>query len=216
MVHSSRHPTLPRAKVGAGHYRTAYASRSGKYLLKVPHAAPGKKVGPFAIPSSQSVLSLRKLGRWNPNDADIAYYRKYFTNMPRDLSACVAKIRRHFLIKGKSILAAEDVEDYTGHRSSTLFQAGKVSNPHFWSKMDALAEWASKNHVPLFSMSGDNIAVKWVSPTEAIPVLLEFKFFSWNRFRLQPWSRLSSFHAKKVARRCAILKKQFYLHANRN
>lgn len=195
-----------------GSHRSAYV-RSDQCGLpervsKVAHSHYQKKVGRWRVSVPMKWHALRRYWNRDINLVEMNNYVKYFTRVPLSLHNCFARVLG-VKKNGASTLYMDPVYDYDGTMSLPLNQMGKVSSPSFWKKFDEVFDWMITKRVPFFDFNPENFMVQFTSPSECIPVLVDYKSASYRPYLSRPWVRVPFLARRKMRIRYEKLKREF-------
>lgn len=185
-----------------GSYRAVRVSPDDpNEITKVAFSSRPRRKGAFPLPVRVRAW-LKGFGS-DVNAADLRNYQRHFKKIPPHLRENFVRLHR---VEGRgrtSVLYAEAVRDYDGTLSQPLEKTGRISNRSFWARYDEMVEWVVHQKIHLFDLTDKNILVKWKSPTECTPVLIDYKIMGARHFPLQPWLWIPFFAGNKVRRRAA-------------
>ncbi len=145
----------------------------------------------------------------SPNELEWANFQRYFQNAPASLRQHIAPISRRKIKDGHVMHQIRLVKDFNGSISRTIEATGKIANAHFWKSFQRMVDELVRAHIPFYDFSSKNILVKRVSPTNWIPVLVDYESMGPHSARWQFWLRSKYFSGLKVRRRAERLQKQF-------
>lgn len=136
-----------------------------------------------------------------PNRLEWENYQRYFANVPRPLRRYFATLSRNRVMRGGRVHQIRIVKDFDGAVSRSLRTTGPIQNEYFWKCFAELREWLRKQEIPFYDFSPRNILVKKLTPTNWIPVVVDYELVGSHSIPLQFLLRIPFFSRLKSARR---------------
>lgn len=128
---------------------------------------------------------------------ELENYRRYFSKLDNGMDGCFAKIIK--VVGNESHV--EIIRDFDGSISRNLKEYGRVDSPLFWSWIFRIRDFALNNRIPMFDPCANNVLVKRLDETSAIPVYIDYKWMGPRVFPSQPWLWIPKFAEMKVKRK---------------
>jgi len=171
-------------KIGEGNYREVYQV-SPEVCVKRLKRSRRKNYYFFSI-DYPMWLYLLKFGIVDFNKHEFQQYQRLIGGIPCELSSSFARILGVRKVDSESLSFQELVTDYDGSLSQPLVQYEKVRALSFWERLAQLRAFFMTECLPFFNLRPDNVIVKRVSETEALPILYDYKRMGVRTWPFQP------------------------------
>ncbi len=194
---SNKSETKIGIKIGEGRYREVFQIDDERCIKKLKPSIQ-KRYGPFTVNYNARLYSLGKFRISDFNSHEFFNYQKLKAQLPQNLQKNFAEIYGVQMDKkGNSSSLSELIRNYNGRISKTLAEHDKINNEMFWENVKEIENFFAGNNIPYFNVHPQNIAVKWLNKSDAIPVFMDFKRIGKQTYPFQFWLIFTPFMEKK-------------------
>jgi hypothetical protein len=195
-------------RIGEGKYRVVSAFGFDK-VAKTLKPARTKRYGFLPVNYSMWLYTPLKFGIRDINAHEQKNYKMILAQDPKGLRSSFAEILAVRKQRGKSVLVMKKVKDFNGETSKSLKETGPVKSRVFWRRIDKIENFFLEKKIPFFNLNGENILVKKISGSEAIPVIVDYKRIGARTYPFQPHLLIKPIAMQRVKKRFRQIRENY-------